>query len=124
MSIDGLPTLHPLGPARDIAFSFPPEEVGSTSSLAPLAWTVWTGLTADVLPNPAPNRQTKAAQREPNVTNRLAEQLLAMSVLAQSLQKTSETVNYAHSIFVSNQENALEQIQQINHLFEAINNRH
>jgi hypothetical protein len=53
----------------------------------------------------------------------LIHHLTAMSTLAHSLQKTSETVTRAHAQFLDNQENALDQIQQINALFLDIQRR-
>ena len=125
MNTSALAPLQPLGPSRGPAITVSGSGVQHD---APLLWATWTGTPTIIQPNPGINRPVSKPERTVEVTlpeqDNLLRHLTAMSTLAHSLQQTSETVTKAHAQFLENQENALNQIQQINALFEAIRQQH
>ena len=115
-----LAPLFPLGAQQPNALLV---QGGEVTSLAPLLWQAWAGVEAQTpkptvpQPNPAPNRAVKST-----TTAGLTQELAALTAMANALQQTSDRVTEAHALFLRNQDAALDQIQQISHLLQAIRN--
>ena len=92
---------------------------GAPKALAPLMWNDWTG-NVQTVPQP-----TNTASNRPitPIKSGLTSELAALAALAQSLQETTHKVTEAHALFLSNQDAALNQIQQISHLLQAISDQ-
>ena len=109
-----LAPLYPMGPHQQSAWLV---QGGDAKTLAPLLWQTWTGSEpTKTLPNPASNRAISNSAG-------FANELMALTTLAQSLEQTANKVTAAHATFLSNQEAALDQIQQISSLLQAISDQ-
>jgi len=109
-------------------------EVASDESVVQDAPLVWVRLNPSVMtpvaPNPAPNRPktpTPAPKLTPKTTSvsssrsfALIQELATLTELAQSIQATSQAVTTAHSLFLKNQSDALEEIQHISTVLHQI----
>lgn len=103
----------------------------------PLSWVRLEPVTeGSVAPNPASNRQNTTASApipvqsavsptvHPSTSVALIQELTTLTRLAESIQATSQAVTSAHSIFLDNQANALQQIEQISAVLHQIKRKH
>lgn len=122
--------LQPLGARATPWFGVYDEPVVQDT---PLSWVRLEPITGrSIAPNPASNRQSTPESAHKPIPNTvpstvghsksvaLIQELTTLTQLAESIQATSQAVTTAHSIFLENQTNALQQIEQISAVLHQI----